>query len=114
ENATLQGEPAAARIAVERRIAALSPADRVLLRSIAQNEIEAGEFAEGAADWKNLTDAIPGDPLAWNDLGYARSYAGDYAGALAALQQYARLRPAEANPLDSMGDLSYSFRKFGD
>jgi Tfp pilus assembly protein PilF len=114
EAAMLKGEPAAARIAAERRIAALSPADTTLLRSVAQSEIEAGEFAAGAADWKKLTDALPGDSLAWNSLGYARSYAGDYAGALAAFREYARLRPADANPLDSMGDLNYSYRKFGE
>jgi hypothetical protein len=114
ETAALRDAPAAARFAAERRIAALSPADTVLLRSVAQGEVAAGEFAAGAADWKKLTDALPGDPLLWNDLGYARSYAGDYAGALAALRQYARLRPADANPLDSAGDLNYRFRKFGE
>ncbi len=112
ESALVKGEPA--RIAAERRISALSPADTVLLRSVAQSESQSGQFAAGAVDWKRLTDAVPGDPLAWNDLGYARSYAGDYAGALAALQQYARLRPADVNPLDSIGDLNYSFRRFGD
>jgi tetratricopeptide (TPR) repeat protein len=112
EDATLKNEPPIERVAVERRIATLSPADIALLRNVAQNEIEAGEFAAGAADWKKATDASPDDPAVWNSLGYARSYAGDYPGALAALQEYARLRPADANPLDSMGDLNFSFRKF--
>lgn len=112
ETANLNGASPAVRIAAERRIAALTPADALLLRNVAQAEIEAGEFTAAAMDWKKLTDEAPGDPLTWNSLGYARAYAKDYAGALAALQQYARLRPADANPLDSMGDVNYLFRKF--
>ncbi len=86
----------------------------MLLRSVAQAETDEGDFAAAAADWNKLAETLPNEPLTWNALGYARSYAGDYAGALTALREYARLRPAEANPLDSMGDVNYSFRKFGE
>ncbi len=112
--ATLNNAPASVRIAAERKVALLSPADTVLLRSVAQSEIDAGEFASGAEDWKKIADALPNDPPTWNAVGYARSYAGDYNGALAALREYARLRPQDANPLDSIGDLNYRFRKYGD
>jgi tetratricopeptide (TPR) repeat protein len=103
-----------AEIAALRRIASLSPADTVLLRSLAETEISAGQFDAAAADWKKLTASSPNDAPAWNSLGYARSYAGHYAGALAALREYERLRPKDANPSDSIGDLNYSFRKFGE
>jgi tetratricopeptide (TPR) repeat protein len=84
------------------------------LRSLADAETTAGQFEAAASDWKKLTAGSPNDALAWNSLGYARSYAGDYAGALAALREYVRLRPKDANPSDSIGDLNYSFRKFGE
>jgi len=101
-----------ARIEAMRKIASLSPGDDLPLRTLAEAETGAGQFAAAAADWKKLTILRPDDPLAWNNLGYARSYAGDYNGALAALREYARLRPKDANPHDSIGDLNYSWRKF--
>jgi tetratricopeptide (TPR) repeat protein len=59
-----------------------------------------------------VTASAPDDVLAWNSLGYVRSYAGNYAGAIAAVQQYDRLRPKDANPQDSLGDINYQFRRF--
>ena len=103
-----------ARIAALRKVVSLSPADVLLLRSLAEAEAAVGQFGPAASDWKKVTDAFPNDPLMWNSLGYARSYGGDYAGALAALREYERLRPNEANPSDSIGDLNYSFRKFAE
>lgn len=111
EDANLHNNRAGA-VAAMRKVVALNPADTVMLRSLAELEITAGDFKAAAADWKTVTVSSPGDPLAWNSLGYARSYAGDFAGALAALQEYNRLRPKEANPADSIGDLNYSFGKF--
>jgi tetratricopeptide (TPR) repeat protein len=55
---------------------------------------------------------VPDDPSGWNSLGYTLSYAGDYNGAMAAFREYARMRPKDANPYDSIGDLAYSFRRF--
>ncbi len=103
-----------ARIAALRKVVSLSPADLLLLRSLAEAETAIGQFGPAASDWKKVTDAFPSDPLMWNSLGYARSYGGDYSGALAAFREYERLRPNEANPSDSIGDLNYSFHKFSD
>jgi hypothetical protein len=103
-----------ARIAATRKVSALSPADTVLLRSLAEAETAAGQFAAAASDWSKVTAAFPNDSLAWNSLGYARSWAGDYAGALAALGEYQRLRPKDPNPSDSIGDVNYLFRKFAE
>ncbi len=102
------------RIAALRHVASLTPSDTLLLRSLAEAETAAGQFDAAAADWKKLIEGSPNDASAWNSLGYARSWAGDYAGALAALREYQRLRPKDANPSDSIGDLNYSFRKFGE
>lgn len=102
------------RIAAMRKVSSLSPADTLLLRSLADAETSAGQFTASASDWIKVTAAYPNDGLAWNSLGYARSYAGDYAGAIAAIREYERLRPKDANPSDSIGDVNYSFRKFGE
>jgi tetratricopeptide (TPR) repeat protein len=101
-------------LAALRRIATLTPADTILLRSLAEAEVTAGQFAAAVSAWQKVTATFPNEPAAWNSLGYARSYAGDYAGALAAFNQYTRLRPKEANPSDSIGDLNYSFGKFSE
>ncbi|MDP9171696.1 MAG: hypothetical protein M3N54_13855 [Acidobacteriota bacterium] len=97
-----------------RRISALSPGDTVLLRSTAEADTRAGEFTYAAAEWNKLAAVLPDDAGAWNQLGYTRAWGGDYAGALAALKEYARLRPGDPNPLDSAGDVHYLFRKYAD
>jgi tetratricopeptide (TPR) repeat protein len=102
----------AAKVAAMRKVAAVSPGDTVLLRTLADAETSDGQFKAAASDWQKVTVLFPDDALAWNSLGYARSYAGDYSGALTALGEYEKLRPKEANPSDSIGDLNYSFRKF--
>jgi Flp pilus assembly protein TadD len=101
-----------ARLAAMRKVAELSPGDMALQRALAESDINAGQFAEGAADWKKIAAASPNDPLVWNSLGYARAYAGDYAGAISALREYERLRPKDANPSDSIGDVNYMNGKF--
>jgi len=113
-NGGSEAEIRTAKIAALRKISALSPGDYNLLRSLAENETAAGQFAAAASDWKKLADALPGDAAVWNSLGYARSWAGDFNGALAALNEYRRLRPNDANPLDSIGDTYYVHRKFAE
>jgi tetratricopeptide (TPR) repeat protein/TolB-like protein len=119
-NASLEADAAqlkndrAGVITAQRKLTALSPGDLVLLRGLAEREMAAGEFREAAADWKKLADVLVNDPAAFNSLGYARSYAGDYAGAMEALREYEKARPNDPNVQDSMGDLAYTYRKFGE
>jgi len=113
ETAAMSGDEAA-KLAATRKVAALSPGDTVLLRTLAESESAGGEFAAAASDWKKLAELLPGDVQILNSLGYARGWAGDYAGAMAALQEYRTLRPNDANPLDSIGELQYTNRKFGE
>lgn len=102
------------RLEAMRKASELDPGDTGLGRNLAGIETAAGNFSQAAAVWKRLTVNNPEDTDAWNQLGYTLCWSGDYAGALAALREYARLRPAEANPLDSQGDVYYWFGKFGD
>jgi tetratricopeptide (TPR) repeat protein len=57
------------------------------------------------------------DPLNgsfWNLLGYAEARLKNLAAARAALAEYQRITPQEANPLDSMGDIHYYLGAFAD
>jgi len=101
-----------ARIEALRKVVSLTPGDTGLLRTLAEAEMAAGRFEASAADWKKLAAVAPDNPSVWNSVGYALSYAGDFNGAMAAFREYARMRPKDANPHDSMGDLNYSFRRF--
>ncbi len=113
EAADLQPD-ASARIDALRKISLLSPADTSLLSTLAEAETTSGRFEAAATDWKKLTVTFPEDPATWNSLGYALSYKGDYPGARAALQEYMRIRPKDANAYDSLGDLNYLFGKFAE
>jgi tetratricopeptide (TPR) repeat protein len=111
EQANLRPDQSA-RIEALRKVVSLTPGDTGLLRTLAETEMSAGRFEASAADWKRLAAMVPDNPSVWNSIGYTLSYAGDYNGAMSALRQYASMRPKDANPHDSMGDLNFSFRKF--
>ncbi|HZL55546.1 MAG TPA: tetratricopeptide repeat protein, partial [Bryobacteraceae bacterium] len=112
-SATLKNERKG-RVEALKRVAALSPGDAGLLRSLGELESAEGQFAEAAKTWKKLEDFLPNDTDALNQMGYNRAWSGDYPGALEALKQYAQQRPADPNPLDSTGDVQYIYRKFSD
>jgi tetratricopeptide (TPR) repeat protein len=73
-----------------------------------------GETDKAEASFKRALTLQPDDLILWNQMAYAQVYAGDLDGALQSLKRYAALRPAEANPLDSMGDVYYAFGRFAE
>jgi len=113
ESAAL-GNDRSASLAAMTRVANLDPSDGVLVRALADADTAAGRFADAANVWRRLTKDSPGDVNVWNQLAYTLSWSGDYAGALAAVGEYARLRPNDANPLDSRGDIQYWSGKYAD
>jgi Flp pilus assembly protein TadD len=112
-DASLRGDREASLVSM-RAMYELSRGDVELGHTLAGDETAAGNFSQSAAVWKKLTADSPTDVTAWNQLGYTLCWSGDYAGALAALGEYARLRPDDANPLDSQGDVHYWFGKYSD
>jgi Tfp pilus assembly protein PilF len=108
------GGDRAASLDALRKVSELEPDDVGLARSLATAETAAGDFRGAAGVWKRITVSAPQDSDAWNQLGYARCWSGDYQGALAAIHEYARLGPAEPNPLDSEGDIHFWFAKYAE
>jgi Flp pilus assembly protein TadD len=113
ESAALASDRAAS-LAAMSKIADLDPSDGVLARDLADAETAAGRFADAASVWKRLAKDSPTDVNVWNQLGYTLCWSGDQTRALAAIAEYARLRPNDANPLDSRGDIQYWFGKYAD
>lgn len=91
-----------------------SPADAGLLRLLAAEETAAGDFGGAADHYRKACSLDPADPVGWNQLGYAEARRKNLAAAAAALQEYVRLAPGEANPLDSLGDVHYFLGSFAD
>ncbi len=90
----------------------LSPDDPENIAAIATRNYAARQYQEAVAAYRRLTQLTPNNGLAWNQLGYALMSAGDYNGAMAALQTYQRLAPKDANPPDSQGDVAFAFGRF--
>jgi tetratricopeptide (TPR) repeat protein len=63
------------------------------------------QYQQTSAAYTRALTIEPSDAPLWNQLGYAAAYAGDTEGALSALRRYQALRPADPNPLDSLGDV---------
>jgi tetratricopeptide (TPR) repeat protein len=90
----------------------LTPSDRNLLRALADGELAAKRYPAAIDYYRKALASQPDDPALLNTLGYAQAYAGDLDGAVKTLQEYERVRPAEANPLDSLGDVHFYWGRF--
>jgi tetratricopeptide (TPR) repeat protein len=109
---TAKGDPAA-RLEALKRLAALLPSDAETLRSAGTLQLAGRQIQAAVRSWELATQIDPGDPPAWNELGYARAYNHDREGAQRALEQYLKLLPPENwNGLDSLGEVSFYFGDF--
>jgi len=92
----------------------LTPADTNLLRALANGELAARRYTTAIDYFKKALAAQPGDAGLLNTLGYTQAYAGDLDGAVKTLREYERVRPAEANPFDSLGDVHFYWGRFAE
>ena len=76
--------------------------------------MEARHYGPAIDYFKKALAAQPGDPTLLNLLGYTYAYAGDLAAAVKTLREYERLRPAEANPLDSLAEVNFYLGQFSE
>ncbi len=106
--ATTVGNDSAARVTALERLARLTPADSQVVRELADQLSVQKKFPDAVRNYETVTRLDPEDAQAWNQLGYAYSYAQNLAGARRALEHYRQLLPPqEANPLDSLGEVSF-------
>jgi tetratricopeptide (TPR) repeat protein len=101
-------------LAAMNEIGRLLPDDADNARAIGDLNLTARQFPAAVAAYRRLTTLTPNAPLAWNQFGYALMYAGDFDGAMSALQTYQRLAPGDVNPIDSQGDVAFAFGRFSD
>ena len=87
------------------------PGPRATLASLAEND---HDYPRAAALLRSALLLTPEDVVLANRLGYAEAYAGNLDAAVAALHRYRELRPEEANPLDSLGDVYLYFGRLAD
>ena len=92
----------------------LYPADPSAWTTLSEIAMAGRDYAEAGRYLRAVTALHPDEPLLFNQLGYAEAYAGNLAAALAAGQRYQRLRPRDANPLDSLGDFSLHLGRMRD
>jgi tetratricopeptide (TPR) repeat protein len=108
------GPDRAARTQALAALARLMPADADLLARLAGEQIAARRYAAAADFYRKAIALDPLNANFWNQLGYAEARLKNLAAARAALLEYQRVAPQEANPLDSMGDVHFYLGAFAD
>ncbi len=112
-SAELHGDLKAAMQALE-TVGRLDPTDVGAFRALAQADLSARRYNETAQRLKQALAVERENPELWNDLGYAEMFAGDLTAATTALDEYRRIRPADPNALDSLGDVHFYFGRFAE
>jgi Tfp pilus assembly protein PilF len=105
DRASLRGDAAAAERSLADR-ARLTPNDPGVWSAIAQTAMNHHNYAQAMQAYRKALAIEPEDVTLWNQLGYAAAYASDGNAATQALMRYRALRPSEANPIDSLGDVN--------
>ena len=112
-DSTIAGDTSA-RLKALAEVTRANPQDAASLAALADAQLLDRRFAEAVASLRKAVEIQPENRAFWNSLGYAQAYAGDLDGAIRSLQEYQRLAPNEANPLDSMGEVSYHHGRFAE
>lgn len=75
-------------------------------------DLAARAYQAAVEQYEMAAGRDPGNALLWNQLGYAQAYARDLESAVRSLSHYREMRPQEANPLDSLGDVHFYLGRF--
>jgi tetratricopeptide (TPR) repeat protein len=113
QSATLH-QDAPALIEALTTIVKLSPAAPAQFRALADAEVAARRLQPAIGHFRQALTLTPGDVEIRNLLAYTQMFADDYAGALASIRDYQKLKPEDPNALDSEGDIHFYFGKFND
>jgi tetratricopeptide (TPR) repeat protein len=90
-------------------IAKTNPQDADSWMALAQTAYARHDYPKARDAFQQVLRIHPGDVNALNMLAYAQASAGDLQSSLATLRRYQSLRPKEANPLDSEGDVQLMY-----
>ncbi len=102
-----------ARVQALQTLARITPADWQVFRELADLQFAQRNFADAVRNYEIVARLDPENAQAWNQLGYAHAFAKDLAGARRALEHYRQLLPpAEVNPFDSLGEVSFHLGDF--
>ena len=111
--AALIGADTQARLTALDELMRATPADSQVFREAADLRFSQRKFTEAVRSYEAVTRLDPEEAQTWNQLGYAAAFAQDLAGARRALEHYRLLLPPEeANPLDSLGEVSFYLGDF--
>ncbi len=113
ELAAIRADPAGRDRALD-ALARLTPADPGVWSALAQAAVARHDYKRASASFDKALAVQPEDSALLNAAGYAAAYAGNLAAAMAALRRYETLRPNEANPGDSMGDVNFYCGRFAE
>jgi tetratricopeptide (TPR) repeat protein len=103
--ATLRVDPAAEEQALARWSKA-NPDDPEVWTTLASQNFGRRGYAEAVLANQKALAIEPDNVSALNQLGYSAAYTGHLDIAMSALERYRALRPADANALDSLGDVN--------
>ena len=86
----------------------LTPADAKIFGDLADLKLAERKYPEALQNYEAVNRLEGEQAQIWNNIGYARAFAGDLKGAKDALQRYRAMMPREnVNPLDSLGEVSF-------
>jgi tetratricopeptide (TPR) repeat protein len=100
---------AAGRLSALKRIVEADPNDTNAIIALGESEMTAHRYAQAAAVFAKGTA-----PELINLQAYALMFGGDEAKALAAVHEYQKALPDQANPFDSEGDIQFFFGQFAE
>lgn len=109
--ATLESDRAA-RLRALATLARLTPADAEVFRAIANTHLAEHDYPAAVSAYRQALEREPDNPAFLNELGYAQAYAGNLEAAVESLRRYRELRPRDANPSDSLGDVHFHLGRF--
>jgi tetratricopeptide (TPR) repeat protein len=107
ERASATAKPAASTISVP----PVTSGDAVSYYRRGRVLAQRGDFAKAAEDFRRVTELLPNNPDALNDLCWTRAVLGRLQSAISACDQSLRIRPNFADALDSRG---LAYLKLGD
>jgi tetratricopeptide (TPR) repeat protein len=81
------------------------PGDIIGIQVLAAFETDQGHVDKAVELYKEILKVDPNYAAAYNNIGYAYGYRGDYEKAIENFQKYQFMAPDQANPFDSMGEI---------